>query len=259
MTSHGAKPVWLRNLSVQKPEHFDRFLISEQPLQHLKIIEIPFWLALNIKIIPNIFQRRLVFDHASKSCHATWNSLRTLSLPLSDACRPSPWSDAHGTRRALFECSELARPPVVCVRPLWWDRAGRQWFWVLLPNQKDLGCRAETRHLSYMLIIPRLCHWAIHRSFPSNNTEVFWNDYKKRNRLNLLFWEKDFRLIFFKSATTMLGFTVAFPAHFWLSFFATKDFSENFVCRNLKLSTRSTRWLPRKKVLMICPRTKKFW
>ena len=29
---------------------------------------------------------------------------------LSDACRPSPWSDALITRRALFECSELAGP-----------------------------------------------------------------------------------------------------------------------------------------------------
>ena len=54
-------------------------------------------------IIPNYFQRLLVFNHASGSCHATWNSLRILSLPLSDACRPSPWSDAHITRRALFE------------------------------------------------------------------------------------------------------------------------------------------------------------
>ncbi len=27
------------------------------------------------------------FNHASGSCHATWNSLRILSLPLPDACR----------------------------------------------------------------------------------------------------------------------------------------------------------------------------
>jgi hypothetical protein len=26
------------------------------------------------------------------------------------------------------------------------DHAGRLWFWILLPEQKDLGCRAGTRH-----------------------------------------------------------------------------------------------------------------
>jgi hypothetical protein len=31
------------------------------------------------------FQHSL--NHASGSCHATWNSLRILSLPLLDACR----------------------------------------------------------------------------------------------------------------------------------------------------------------------------
>ena len=40
VNSHGAKPVWLGNLSIQKPEHFDRFRICEQPLQHYKIIMI---------------------------------------------------------------------------------------------------------------------------------------------------------------------------------------------------------------------------
>ncbi len=32
---------------------------------------------------------------------------------------------------------------------------GRQWFWVLLPKQKDLGCRAETRHSRFSPIINR--------------------------------------------------------------------------------------------------------
>jgi hypothetical protein len=111
----------------------------------------------------------LSLRHARRSCHATWNSLRPLSLPLSDACRPSPWLDALSNRRALSEQSELARPPVTCVRPLSYDRAGRHWFWLLLPPHKGfalrdepsdscalrdapgnkLGCWAETRHIQF--------------------------------------------------------------------------------------------------------------
>ena len=34
---------------------------------------------------------------------------------VSDACRPSPWSDAHLTWRAVFECNELARSPSFAV------------------------------------------------------------------------------------------------------------------------------------------------
>ena len=42
-----------------------------------------------------------------------WN----LESPLlgSDACRPALWMDAPMIRRALFERSELARPPETCV------------------------------------------------------------------------------------------------------------------------------------------------
>ncbi len=36
-------------------------------------------------------------------------------LLWSDACRPALWMDTLMTRRALFERSELARPPLSCV------------------------------------------------------------------------------------------------------------------------------------------------
>jgi len=67
---------------------------------------------------PNNFQRILFFDHASQNVHATWNSLKTLSFPWSDACRPDPWVDAFMSGRALSEHSELARLPVFCVQPI---------------------------------------------------------------------------------------------------------------------------------------------
>ncbi len=35
----------------------------------------------------------------------------------------------------------------VGVPPFPHGQTGRQWFWPLLPKQKWLGCRAETRHL----------------------------------------------------------------------------------------------------------------
>ena len=37
------------------------------------------------------------------------------------------------------------------------DHTGRQWFWILLPKQKDLGCRAETRQ--YFNIVGALGRW----------------------------------------------------------------------------------------------------
>jgi len=75
-------------------------------------------------------------------------------LPRADACRPALWMDALMTRRALFERSELARPPLSCVHLLEEGRTGRQWFWLLLPKQKGLGCRAETRqHRKSLLTI----------------------------------------------------------------------------------------------------------
>ena len=58
---------------------------------------------------------------------------------------PALLSDVLPIRRALSERSELARPPLCCVRPILIRRVGRQWFWVLLPKQKDLVCRGETR------------------------------------------------------------------------------------------------------------------
>ncbi len=48
----------------------------------------------------------------------------------------------------VFERSELARLPSGG-HPLDSGQTGRQWFWVLLPKQKNLGCRAETRQISF--------------------------------------------------------------------------------------------------------------
>ena len=78
---------------------------------------------------------------------ATWISLKPdrFFLFLDDACRPAPWVDALIIQRALSEHSELVRSPSR-VRPIFCGRTGRHWFWVLLPKQKGLGCRAETRH-----------------------------------------------------------------------------------------------------------------
>ncbi|MGB5054066.1 MAG: hypothetical protein WBO24_06700, partial [Nitrospirales bacterium] len=59
--------------------------------------------------------------------------------------RPSPAAD-FGGRRALFERSEFARR-----RRRQTTQGTRRatprppWFWVLLPKQKDLACRGETR------------------------------------------------------------------------------------------------------------------
>ncbi len=67
--------------------------------------------------------------------------------------------------RALFERSEFAR------RRSWRTAQGTRratprptWFLVLLPKQKDLGYRAETRHLHF---------------FAPNKAEVYWNDYTR--------------------------------------------------------------------------------
>ncbi|MDH4362279.1 MAG: hypothetical protein OEW33_16265, partial [Nitrospirota bacterium] len=44
---------------------------------------------------------------------------------------------------------ELVRAPQVGVRHTSCGQLGRQWFWPLLPKQKWLGCRAETRPTSH--------------------------------------------------------------------------------------------------------------
>ncbi|MDH3769944.1 MAG: hypothetical protein OET79_03015, partial [Nitrospirota bacterium] len=53
--------------------------------------------------------------------------------------------DALISWRALFERSELVRPPQADVHPLQCGQTGRQWFWGLLPEQKGLACRGDTR------------------------------------------------------------------------------------------------------------------
>ena len=64
-------------------------------------------------------------------------------------------TDALMIRRALSEPfgfaqdrpGELVRAPSG-VRPIFIRRTGRQWFWALLPKQKRVGGRDETRHAS---------------------------------------------------------------------------------------------------------------
>jgi hypothetical protein len=79
-------------------------------------------------------------------------SLTPLLLPMFDACRSAPGTDALIIRRALSERSELDRLPMVSVRPIQCGRTGRHWFWVLLPKQKWLGCRDETRQHGLSII-----------------------------------------------------------------------------------------------------------
>ncbi len=64
---------------------------------------------------------------------------------LFDACRPAPGPDALIIRRALSERSELVRPPLSCVRPTLMRLDGASLVWALLPEQKWLGRRDETR------------------------------------------------------------------------------------------------------------------
>ncbi len=63
----------------------------------------------------------------------------------SDACRLAQGTDALIRWRTLFERSELVRPPQASVPPGQSCQTGRHWFWVLLPEQKGLACRGETR------------------------------------------------------------------------------------------------------------------
>ena len=77
---------------------------------------------------------------SSGSLHGSSPKIRRLPFGL--------WMDALMIWRGLFERSELARPPIAGVHLLDCGRTGRQWFWLLLPKQKGLGCRAETRQYS---------------------------------------------------------------------------------------------------------------
>jgi hypothetical protein len=77
----------------------------------------------------------------------------TLTLKVSSpsfaspAPTPADWPEADAliTRQTLSERSELGCPPKSRVRPLRLGQAGRHWFWLLLPEQKWLACRGETR------------------------------------------------------------------------------------------------------------------
>lgn len=68
-------------------------------------------------------------------------------MPVSPAPTPADWpeADALMTRQTLSERSELGCPPKARVRSLRCDQAGRHWFGLLLPEQKWLACRGETR------------------------------------------------------------------------------------------------------------------
>jgi len=65
------------------------------------------------------------------------------NLPIT--CWSAYRADALIHGRPLFEPGELGRPTLVRVSPIQCGRPGWKWFWVLLPKQKELGCRAETR------------------------------------------------------------------------------------------------------------------
>ncbi len=67
---------------------------------------------------------------------------------VSSAPTPAVWPkgrDALMNWRALFERSELVRPPQVWRPSAQMSQTGRPWFWGLLPEQKGLVCRGETR------------------------------------------------------------------------------------------------------------------
>jgi hypothetical protein len=77
-----------------------------------------------------------------------------LPFPSFDACRQANGADAPIILRALFGRSKLVRFFVAYVRTLRYGPMGRQWFCPLLPKQKWIGCRAETRqHQTYRIFI----------------------------------------------------------------------------------------------------------
>ncbi len=82
------------------------------------------------------------------------NSSTTALFPYpasKSSLSPAPTPAAHPIIgrsffwRTLCEPGELVRSPVFSVRSNQMRRAGRHWYWVLLPKQKDLACRGETR------------------------------------------------------------------------------------------------------------------
>jgi hypothetical protein len=89
---------------------------------------------------------------------------------LSNACCLAPGADALIHRQPLSERSELGCPPQARIRPLRFGQGGRHGFWLLLPEQKWLGCRAEPRQRSYMLIMP------VGRMMGSNMSKNIWKD-----------------------------------------------------------------------------------
>jgi len=80
------------------------------------------------------------------SSHST-GSIESMnnSVLCFDACRLAHRMDALLSWRALFEQSELVRPPQDWRPSAQMSQTGRLWFWGLLPKQKVLACRGETR------------------------------------------------------------------------------------------------------------------
>lgn len=80
--------------------------------------------------------------------------VQSIHFLFTDACWLAIGGDVLIPWRALFERSELARPPKARVRSKRWGQAGRPGFWLLLPKHKWLGCRDETWQHSIVIPAP---------------------------------------------------------------------------------------------------------
>jgi hypothetical protein len=89
----------------------------------------------------------------------------TTSLQFATACCLTPAAWPYGrmllsTGNACPSAASWAALLQARIRPLRCGQGGRHGFWLLLPEQKWLGCRAEPRRRSYMLIMPVSRMWA---------------------------------------------------------------------------------------------------
>jgi len=81
---------------------------------------------------------------------------------------------------------ELVRLPDSLVCLIKCGRTGCQWFWFILPKQKDLGCRAETPASLFNSSNFWLDAFVEARAFGAKDKgEINWNDFRET-----LFWPK---------------------------------------------------------------------